>query len=417
MLRIESDPVLRSPVVVVGLLDRCPSHDAIRENFVRGVAAIPRLRQRISQNASGMRWTDDESFEVEHHLRYARVRPHGGLREVLDLAEPDATAPFDSVRPPWLCTIVEGLTAGRAAFVLKFHHTLTDGVGGVELARSLFDTVDAVDDEPKARPTRPQTTEPRRGLVGQATHLLGSVGRMLAPAGAPLSPLFVGRSLDRRMDAFDVALSDMRAAARSVDVTVNELFLSAVTGGLHDYHARLGADVAALRFTMPISLRTEDDAAGGNQFVPARFVLPIDDPDPAVRAHLAASMVRRWRREPALGLTSLIADGLARLPTQVVTRVFAGLLRNVDADVVDVAGLRHPAFLAGAQVLSMWAFAPPTGAALSITLLSHGPKCCIAILSDRAAVADTGLLLTCFEHAFDEVIALGGHATTKDLSA
>lgn len=420
MWRMESDPVLRSPVIVVGLLDRAPSPDAVRTSFTNAVAVIPRLRQCVVSGGAGtLRWVDAEEFNLDHHLHFAHGPSHGGLRDVLDMTEPHATEPFDPARPLWECTIVDGLSGGRAGFALKFHHSVTDGVGGIELAEALFDvaapTRAATTPAPQDAGGAPGTDHP--SLLDQGLRMAKSVGRMLAPVDAPLSPLFIGRGLDRRMDTVEFSLPSMRRAARALDVTVNELFLAAVAGGLHDYHARFGAPVAALRFTMPISIRDADDAAGGNRFVPARFEMPIDDPDPRVRAELAAALVRRWRHEPALKLTDVMADVLARLPTPVVTKIFGGLLRNIDVDIVDVAGIARPAYLGGARVTSMWAFAPPTGAALSVTLLSHGRKCCIGVLSDIKAVVDPSMLISCLEHAFDEVLALDPRGETSEVVA
>ena len=76
-------------------------------------------------------------------------------------------------------------------------------------------------------------------------------------------------------------------------------------------------------------------------------------------------------------------------------------------DVVNVAGLRRPAYIAGARVDRLWAFAPPTGAALSVTLLSHLDTCCIALLCDRHAVARPELMRACLLESLDEVLATG----------
>ncbi len=35
--------------------------------------------------------------------------------------------------------IVSGLEDGRAAMIIKIHHAITDGVGGLQMAASLFD--------------------------------------------------------------------------------------------------------------------------------------------------------------------------------------------------------------------------------------------------------------------------------------
>jgi hypothetical protein len=75
--------------------------------------------------------------------------------------------------------------------------------------------------------------------------------------------------------------------------------------------------------------------------------------------------------------------------------------------------MTRPAFLGGAEIERMWAFAPPTGAALSVTLLSHADTACVGIASDLAAVSDPGLLETCLAAAFDEVLALAPSVPTE----
>lgn len=433
MWRIEHDAVLRSPIVAIGLLDCDPTDKAVRATFERAVTRVPRLRQRVVARGFGNRtlsWVDDPGFSLDYHLRRVRAPLPGDLRSVLDLAAPWTAALFDTARPPWECTIVEGVEGGRAAFVLRFHHTLTDGVGGVDLAGVAFDRERVPDTEGRAaRP--PANSAPHdagfrlgtralhlgtaglravaspRQTIGAGVHLGRSLRKLLAPAPAPMSPAWLDRGLGRHLGVVELPLAGLRDAARRHGGTINDLFLAALGGGLHDFHRRLGHEVPALRVTMPISTRTKDHDPGGNHFVPVRFVLPIDDPDVATRVHIAQGITRRWRDEPALDLTAVIAQALDVLPGPVVTNVFSAMLRNVDVDAVDVPGLRQPAFVGGAEIERLWAFAPPTGAAISVTLLSHRDTACIGILADLAAVDDPDLLHHCLVMAFDE--ALGNH--------
>ena len=85
------------------------------------------------------------------------------------------------------------------------------------------------------------------------------------------------------------------------------------------------------------------------------------------------------------------------------------MLRSIDVDVADVPGLDHQAFVGGARLVRLWAFAPPAGAALSVTLVSHERTCCIGLACDRRAVADPELLATCLDAALSEVVRLGVH--------
>ncbi len=428
MWHIERDPVLRSPIVVVGLLDREPYWARTRATFQRAAAKIPRFRQLIRGPRFGvgpMRWVDDPSFSLDNHLQRVRAPHPATLRSVLDLAAPAATSVLDPARPLWTCTIVEGLEGGRAAFVLKFHHTLTDGVGGLDLARDVFDhsrraptdrSTQAVSGA-KARPAFDRLVGAAVSAAGAVAHpvraarlsagVARSVARMLAPMPPTLPSLFTTRSLDRRLDTLDLPFDGLQAAADAVGCTINDVFLAAIGGAVRDFHQRFGVELPAIRVTMPISIRTETDAPGGNRFTPARFVLPIEEPDVAERARRAGEIAHRWQREPAVGLTDTLAALLDQLPPPAVSRLFGSMLKNVDVDAVDLAGLREPAYLGGARIDRLWAFAPPTGAAVSVTLLTHGDRACVAVLADTAAVPDPQLLVTCLESAFEQVAALG----------
>ena len=432
MWKIERDPVLRSPVLALGTLDREPDWAAVHRTFSRAVQRLPRLRQKVEVSGPGgrrIRWVDDPGFSLEYHLRRVRAPHPGDLHSVLAFAAPFATSALDPARPQWELTLVEGLEGGRAAFVLKFHHTITDGVGGVDLAGSIFDTTrkggarpvaHAVPAADGATSTANRVLDAMRtgfkaatqpvGTVKGAARFAKSLARMLEPVPEPMSPVLLGRSLDRRLDVIELSMDEVRAAAHAAGTTINDVFLAGVGGGLHDYHERLGHEVPALRITMPISLRSENDPPGGNRFTPARFVLPIDDPDPVVRARIAGAIARRWRHEPAVGMTEVLALLLDQLPPSVVTPLFGSMLKNVDIDAVDVPGLARAAYLGGARIDRMWAFAPPTGAAMSITLLSHVDTACVGIVSDLAAVTDVDLLVTCLDSAFEEVLAIGAPA-------
>jgi diacylglycerol O-acyltransferase len=435
--RIEADPVLRSPILVIGLLDRSPTTDGVAAMIEQAAMLLPRLRQRITPPPWGVgrpQWRDDDQALLAHHLRRVRA-PGGDLDAVLAVAEPDAMAAFDPARPPWTLTIVDGLDGGRSAVVLRFHHAITDGVGGIEVADRLFDYArrpDRAAVAPRAaagasvparwldpRAVASGGVDAARRLLDAATHPVPtlvaaarfgrSAARMLAPASGG-SPELADRSLDRWLAVTQRPLATVRRAADAADGTVNDVLLAAVAGALATYHRAQGRPVPAVRVTMPIRIRRPGDGMGGNRFVPARFTLPVDDPDPRARVKIAGAIARGWRSEPAIGSTDALAAGLNLLPRPVVSRLFAGMLRSIDVDVANVPGLDRPAFVGGARIDRLWAFAPPAGAALSVTLLSHGSTCCIGLACDRRAVADPELLNTCLDAALTEVLALGRRA-------
>jgi hypothetical protein len=234
-----------------------------------------------------------------------------------------------------------------------------------------------------------------------------SIVKLLAPAMTPLSPIMVGRGLSRHLDSFDVPLADLLAAAHAADSTLNDAFLASITDGLRRYHERRGSPVAALRVTMPINLRRPGDTLGNNRFVPARLTIPIDSLDATQRMQRMGALSRRWRAEPALPMSNVIAGALNRLPIAMTTSIFGGMLKAIDFVATNVPGLPRRVYLAGAEVTRQYAFAPPSGAAFSVALLSHGDQCCIGINIDTTAVPDADELIACLHEGFDDVLSVG----------
>ena len=78
---------------------------------------------------------------------------------------------------------------------------------------------------------------------------------------------------------------------------------------MREYHDRFDSQVPALRISMPINLRTETTAdRAGNQFVPVRFLVPLDIDDPAARMTAIRELVEQQRDEPALPIVDEIAS-------------------------------------------------------------------------------------------------------------
>jgi WS/DGAT/MGAT family acyltransferase len=447
MWNIEKDPILRSTIVAVGILDREPDFARLRRRLDRASIAIPRLRQRVVTppfRIGPPRWAHERGFDIDFHVRRVRLAAPADDRCLLELVAPIAQSSFDRARPLWELTIVDGLSGGRGAAVMKVHHSVTDGVGGIDLLSQIVD-IERDADEPAALPEPPpskpldtmslmrdsveHTTRRVLGIARRVPGTLGSavlasvrdpmsaatgavdttrsIARMLAPATAPLSPVLLTRGLGRRLDTLDVPLDDLKRAAKVVDGSVNDAFVAAVVGGLTRYHARHGTIVNELRMTLPINLRTAGDDAGGNQFAPVRFAVPAAIDHPGERMTAIGKLVREWRAEPALRLTSTLAGVLNRLPTATSTALFGGMLKCVDFVTSNVPGAPIPVFLGGARVEGFYAFAPPSGSALNVTLVSHCDQCCIGIVTDTAAVPDPDVLVECLREGFAEIVAHG----------
>src|SRR5271157_501968 len=137
---MESDPRLRSTVVSVVLLDRSPDWDEVRERFDLISRKLPMFRQRVvpSPPPAPPRWAYAPDFDLDYHVRRGVAPGAGTLDDVLEMARLAEMQDFDRARPLWETTLIDGLENGGAAMICKFHHALTDGIGGVQIAMNLF---------------------------------------------------------------------------------------------------------------------------------------------------------------------------------------------------------------------------------------------------------------------------------------
>jgi diacylglycerol O-acyltransferase / wax synthase len=138
---MESDPVLRSTIVTISLLDSTPDWGELVERFDRLSRRLPTFRQRIvsSPRPAPPRWADCPEFDLGFHMRRVTAPRPGTLDAVLEMGRLAAMSDFDRARPLWEITLIDGLADGGTALMTKMHHSLADGIGGVQIAMTLFD--------------------------------------------------------------------------------------------------------------------------------------------------------------------------------------------------------------------------------------------------------------------------------------
>jgi diacylglycerol O-acyltransferase / wax synthase len=441
MWMVEADPLLRSTILGVVLLRGTPDWQRLFERVDEVTHQVPALREKVVPvplHPTTLQWVRDADFDLRYHLRHLRLPDGSDVPDLLDWARTTAMGGFDSARPLWEFTLLEGLADGRAAFVMKAHHVVTDGIGAVQLAAHLFDF--EADPAVKPRTDAPpvhhlDTVEMLRevvvhdlaGAVDFTRHQLASVvpnllhavrhpqhaatevletarsiGRILAPTTVPKSTVMVGRMKSSNFRTFDVPMKALHQASKAADGKLNDGFLAGITAGLHRYHAYHGSEIDELRVAMPISQRGADDAAGGNHVTVMRFTVPVADHTPEDRIAAMRGVVDRIRQERSLEHTETIAGFLNLMPKGVI----GAMLKGVDFLASNVPGVPAPMWLVGHEVERFYPFGPTAGSAVNITLMSYNGTCCIGVNADAAAIPDPDVLTQCLREGFDEVCSI-----------
>nr|WHV03859.1 putative wax ester synthase/acyl-CoA:diacylglycerol acyltransferase [uncultured bacterium] len=424
------------------------------ERLLRHVAAriafVPRYRQRVRTVPGRLAnpvWVDDERFDLTYHVRRSAVPRPGSDEQLQELVARIQPRRLDRTRPLWEVYLVEGLSDGRFALITKTHQALVDGVNAVDLAQVVLDGVAQSADPPADtwRPSRePTVVELVAGAVvdtwrrptqvaetvrsgmtdigataGKLAGAVGGLAQVARTAGrpAPDSPLNVPISAHRRFAMVGTDLEDYRrvrarhAGPRSsgVRITVNDVALATVAGGLREWLLMRGARVSgvAMKALVPVSVAVEDPVEAGTLGSGVASVivdLPVGEPNPVLRLQqVAYQMQAHSESGVAVGAERLANIGGFAPPTlhSLGARVASGLSRRLfNLVVTNVPGPQHPLYAAGAKMLASYPVVPlARGQALAIGLTSYHGGVFFGLNADREAMPDVDELAGCIVEA------------------
>jgi diacylglycerol O-acyltransferase len=406
-----------------------PSIDEFLEQIRWRLHLVPRYRHKLAHTAidSGRPvWVDDPSFSLEYHVRHTALPAPGGWEQLQSLTARIFSQRLDRSKPLWEMWLIEGLKEDRFALISKTHHSLIDGIAGIDLATVLFD----ISPNPPAvqhngRPWQPHR-EPHtvellaaglRGaakagfeLVGNTLEALTHPDRALASAReaaegvgeivwaglnpAPPSPLNVDIGPHRRFVGVGSSLDDFKLVKNAFGCTVNDVVLAVVTGALRGFLIERGVRTEGLelRALVPVSVRGKDEHDElGNRIVVMRGPLPVYISDPLARLRFVKGAMDGLKEsKQALG-AEVIAGAQNFAPPTILAQAsrlnFSTRLFNLI--VTNVPGPQFPLYVLGRKMLEAYPVAfLPEHHALAVAIMSYSGQMNFGLLGDFDAMHD-----------------------------
>jgi WS/DGAT/MGAT family acyltransferase len=420
-----------------------PSYDEFVEQVQARMHLVPRYRQKLAFPRFEMgrpMWVDDPSFNLEYHVRNTALPKPGGRDQLRQLAARIFSQQLDRSKPLWETWLVQGLEDTRFALISKTHHSMVDGVAGVDLASVLFDLspvptkVDPEPWTPHPEPTDAElVAEGVKGLVGrpfslaaQAIQAVQHPGRALNTvrestealgevvwAGmnpAPDVPLNVPIGPHRRFENVRASLADFKTVKRAFGGTVNDVVLAVVAGAMRRWLRSRGVRTEGmeLRALVPMSIRSEEEmSAGGNRIAAMRGPLPVYVEDPVERLRVVReAMAGVKESKQALG-AEVIAGLQDFAPPTLLAQAsrlnFSTRLFNLI--VTNVPGPQFPLYLLGRELEELLPVAfLPQDHALAIAIMSYNGNVDFGLLADYDAMPDVAEVGTAIRASLDELL-------------
>jgi WS/DGAT/MGAT family acyltransferase len=436
-----------------------PDFDHFLDHVRSRLHLVPRYRQKLATpplESGRPLWVDDPSFNLEYHVRHTALPPPGSEEQLFLLASRIASQQLDRAKPLWEMWLVEGLSDGRFALVCKTHHSLVDGVAGVDLASVLFDLereprppeADLEPWQPQPEPssaelvlagargaltttaelmaralsaaTRPATS---LGLIREALEGVGEI----AWAGlnpAPETPLNVPIGPHRRYAVVRQELEDYKRVKNALGGTVNDVVLTVVSGALASWlHCRgIRTEGLEMRALVPVSVRTNDQRGTlGNQLAVMRGPLPVYIDDPVARLDFVREAMDGLKEsKQAVGAATLAAVNNLAPPTvlaQASRLNFSTRLFNLI--VTNIPGPQFPLYVLGRQLEDLYPVAfLPENHALAIAIMSYNGGLDFGLLADYDALPDVELISEGIDASLQELLAAAanksGRSPTKE---
>jgi WS/DGAT/MGAT family acyltransferase len=439
-------PVQPTTMAMLMVLDRRPDEARLRQALERTLVAVPRLRERVVDapfDLTQPHWEPDPTFDLNYHFRRHGLTGEADLTELFHEIGPAYETPFDRSRPLWEARLYDWMRHGRAALFFKLHHAVADGIGANAIFAALTDAESGPSDlalpeetlsPPGHWPEEPGfgsrvieaigdriTTDIERarvvsGAVVEAIRhptkvktWVDTVSTVVAQTrGGRHAPLTeFGRA--RRMSGMELPFQAVRNLKNAIGGTMIDTILTIMARAMGRWCALHGwDDVSELTTLVPINLRRPEDwtekAEVGNVATGLLVALPIRIVDPLETHREVHRRVEARKADPSVGATPVITEVLSALPRQVITWAAQQTSASVDFIVTNVPGILASRYLAGAEIVSAYPFAPVAmQSPASVALYGYRDSLFIGLNSDETSMPDVEAFRGMIAESFAEL--------------
>ena len=448
ILRLESAAITghTCKVIVVGGPGAAPelSLEGLRARVAAGLDRAPRARDRVAFTPLGVAtpvWVDDPDFDLRNHVVAAEAGEGAGLETIVAAL---MSQRLDHTRPLWRMDLAGPFEDGSSAVIWRIHHAMADGMVSMRLGEALlWGPTEAALPRGGTNRTAPPPGGARllaaglvdrgAGLAKGASRAAGTLVRPREVAGGvrrlaqlpsalrrELRPLSALSSLDQHLTAArEVAfaarpldqLKQIERAAREHtghQVTVNDVLLGAVAGGIRHWLAEEELPFSPMRVKVPVSMHAPGEGervANRDSFL---FVdLPCEEPDPLLRlARICGETEGMKEHHDAEALYSFF-HGLSHLgPLGRAGARLASSPHEFSLAVSNVPGPKHELTVAGAPLRQLYSMAEPADRhALRVSAVSYDGIVRVALCTDPTVLSGLQVLAEGIDLAVEEMVA------------
>jgi WS/DGAT/MGAT family acyltransferase len=417
--------------------------ERVKVVYERRLADFPRFRQRVVESRFGLTtpsWEDVPHFEIDLHVHHVALPAPRDRAALITLISDLASTPLDREQPLWQVHVVDEVDGG-SALIMRFHHCIGDGTAMMALSQKLFDpspdtplgeepaaanrevqplvdrllapAFDTLEWSTKALAAALEATieavaNPQQAMDKAKVVLAGAgmlVGELLK-TDDPQSPLKGEFGLKKRVAWSEpVSVDDVKFIGARYGAKVNDVLVAGMAGALRVYLAGRGVEVdrSTVRAMVPVDLRPPERALDlGNDFGLVVLDLPVQGRGPIERLRATRANMDALKRSPEAVAVKTLFTIFGRSP-KIVEDIAVDMFGSKASVVMtNVAGPRHPLYLAGTPIdrIMFWVPHPGKQLGMGISILSYNGSATLAVISDAHLVPDPETITAQFSREF-----------------
>lgn len=355
-----------------------------------------RLRERVLD-----RYPRFRRFPRRHHLRThwedwpgdvlaacLRVVDDGGALGLEAAVARTLGTPLPHDRPLWTLELRRGRDG--AALLAHLHHAIGDGFALARVLLSLSDEGDAALGPPPPRTAGPHPAQ-LRDLPASVRHLLTAPAEPPNRLRRPLGN--TKRAAWQRAGRAEA----LRARARGLGGTLNDLYLASLAGALRAELGEEAARVGALRAFVPVNLRPLDEpvpAELGNRFGLVYLPLPMGLASLEERVAVVHAESERLKHTPEAVAAFGILETMGLAPAVVEALAVDVLSAKGSAVVTNVPGPPARLHLDGVPVEEILFWVPQAArVGVGVSLFSYAGEVSVGVATDAGILPAPDRLL------------------------
>ena len=363
----------------------------------------PRFTQKVGTRFGLPYWVEDQQFDIRKHIDLESFDHDVTREELQNYMATIARVPLDASRPLWHMHVIDRVQGGHA-IVFRVHHSITDGLGMVHVLNHLTDDNDTQGKTPSkvghpliAKPTPPSVCS----YVNKAMRWLKiglHIGRLSVQPSDERTQLKAPMSGEKKLVWLPpMAMDQVRATSKRVGVTLNDLWVGAVSGALRRYLAERGEQVdnKALRAAVTFNLREKANAYQlGNEFGLVAVDLPTNHDDPNVRLSESSRRMTAVKRSQQPRATMVFLSIVAFLPVLLQRFALNLFTSKGSAVLTNIEGPSRARYLAGSRLSDLICWVPQTGKiGIGLSFISYAGQIQMALFVDTKLVDDPDRLM------------------------